>query len=78
MRPCRRSRIKAEYDSHFSFSSVVSFTLIETSDKVAPNRSSLSYVFLKRVILEICSKFTRENPCRSAILNKVVKQLSLK
>ena len=46
MRPCRKSRIKAEYDSHFSFSSVVSFTLIETSDKVAPNRSSHSYVFL--------------------------------
>ena len=35
-------------------------------------RSSLPEVFLRKGILKICSKFTGENPCRSAILIKML------
>ena len=34
-------------------------------------RSSYPEVFLRKVILEICSKFTGEHPCRSAISIKL-------
>ena len=38
-------------------------------------RSSHLEVFLGKGVLKICSKFTREHPCRSAILMKLLKQL---
>ena len=34
-------------------------------------RSSLSGVFLEKSVLKVCSKFTGEHPCRSAISKKL-------
>ena len=39
-------------------------------------RSSHPTVFLGKGVLKICSKFTREHPCRSAISIKLLKQLN--
>ena len=36
------------------------------------NRSSLLQVFLRKGVLKICSKFTEEHPCRSAISIKLL------
>ena len=41
-------------------------------------RSSRLEVFLEKVVLEICSKFTAEHPCRSAIWNQRCKATLLK
>ena len=42
-------------------------TLSSASVIFAIYRSSYSEVFLRKGVLEICSKFTGEHPCRSAI-----------
>ena len=38
---------------------------------IKSHRSSLSEVFLGKGVLKICSKFTGEHPCRSAISVKL-------
>ena len=38
-----------------------------TSDVSASSKSSPPKVFLQKVVLKICSKFTGEHPCRSVI-----------
>ena len=51
------------------------FSLFNNCHKtcVSPSkiRSSRPDVFLGKVVLKICSKFTGEHPCRSAILRKL-------
>ena len=46
---------------------------LDTSDLVF--RSSHPEVFLRKVGLKICNKFTEEHPCRSAISIKVAKKI---
>ena len=53
--PCPRS----ELSSKFSRENIAQVITI--------NRSSHSEVFLRKGVLKICSKFTGEHPCRSAI-----------
>ena len=43
----------------------------ESAYKIASYRSSHPEVFLGKGVLKICSKFTREHPCQSAISIKL-------
>ena len=47
-------------------------TLEEIKFKIKKSRSSSSEVFLGKVVLKICSKFTGEHPCRSVISIKLL------
>ena len=44
----------------------------ESAYKIASYRSSHPEVFLGKGVLKICSKFTREHPCQSAISIKLL------
>ena len=44
----------------------------ESAYKIASNRSSHPEVFLGKGVLKICSKFTGEHPCQSAISMKLL------
>ena len=43
------------------------FFIIKLQARVSLSRSSTSELFLRKGVLKICSKFTREHPCRSTI-----------
>ena len=44
----------------------------ENKNKLRTNRSSRPEVFLRKDVLKMCSKFTGEHPCRSAISIKLL------
>ena len=46
-----------------------------TRFKTSNNRSSSPQVFLRKDVLKICSKFTRNHPCRSVISTKLQSNL---
>ena len=46
---------------------VYALLTVKLFNRQASNRSSPPEVFFGKDVLKICSKFTREHPCRSAI-----------
>ena len=50
------------------FKILVTYQSISLPDFLGSDRNSLPEVFLRKDLLKICSKFTGEHPCRSAIL----------
>ena len=62
---------KNYFSSYFKSNPLICTYLFNTLILARVYRSSPSEVFLRKGVLKICSRFTREHPCRSVISMKL-------